>query len=56
MLIDSLKIKTPLLFLIAFMVSCSSVKTIEKTPTLLKIGGLLKNSNEEISGMDSKNK
>ena len=34
------------------MFSCSTEQTVEITPTLLKIGGLMKNSDEEISGMD----
>ena len=41
-----------LLFLIALMLSCSTEQTVERTPTLLKIGGPMKNSNEEVSGMD----
>ena len=45
-------IKISFLFLIILMFSCSIEQTVEKTPTLLKIGGLMKNSDEEISGMD----
>ena len=44
--------KISLLFLIALMLSCSTEQTVERTPTLLKIGGLIKNSDEEVSGMD----
>ena len=44
--------KISLLFLIALMLSCSTEQTVERTPTLLKIGGPLKNSDEEVSGMD----
>ena len=34
------------------MLSCSTEQTVERTPTLLKIGGPMKNSDEEVSGMD----
>ena len=44
--------KISLLFLIALMFSCSTKQTVERTPTLLKIGGPMKNSDEEVSGMD----
>ena len=47
-----IKMKISLLFLIALMFSCSTEQTLERTPTLLKIGGPMKNSDEEISGMD----
>ena len=47
-----IKMKISLLFLIALMFSCSTKQTVERTPTLLKIGGPMKNSDEEISGMD----
>ena len=47
-----IKMKISLLFLIALMFSCSTEQTVERTPTLLKIGGPMKNSDEEISGMD----
>ena len=47
-----IKMKISLLFLIALMFSCSTEQTVETTPTLLKIGGPMKNSDEEISGMD----
>ena len=47
-----IRIKIYLLFLIAMMFSCSSKQTIERIPKLLKIGGPIKNSDEEISGMD----
>ena len=47
-----IKMKISLLFLIALMLSCSTEQTVERTPTLLKIGGPMKNSDEEISGMD----
>ena len=47
-----IKIKISLLFSIFLMFSCSTKQTIERAPTLLKIGGPMKNSDEEISGMD----
>ena len=50
--IKIIKMKISLLFLIALMFSCSTKQTLERTPTLLKIGGPMKNSDEEISGMD----
>mgnify|MGYP001186866051 FL=1 len=50
--IKMIKMKISLLFLIALMFSCSTKQTVERTPTLLKIGGPMKNSDEEISGMD----
>ena len=50
--IKMIKMKISLLFLIALMLSCSTEQTVERTPTLLKIGGPMKNSDEEISGMD----
>ena len=50
--IKMIKIKISLLFLIALMFSCSTKQTVERAPTLLKIGGPMKNSDEEISGMD----
>ena len=50
--IKMIKMKISLLFLIALMLSCSTEQTVEKTPTLLKIGGPMKNSDEEVSGMD----
>ena len=50
--IKIIKMKTSLLFLVALMLSCSTEQTVERTPTLLKIGGPMKNSDEEISGMD----
>ena len=46
------KMKISLLFLIALMLSCSTEQTVERTPSLLKIGGPMKNSDEEVSGMD----
>ena len=50
--IKMIKMKISFLFLIALMFSCSPEQTLERTPTLLKIGGPMKNSDEEISGMD----
>ena len=50
--IKMIKMKISLLFLIALMLSCSTEQTVERTPSLLKIGGPMKNSDEEISGMD----
>jgi len=50
--IKMIKMKISLLFLIALMLSCSTEQTVERTPTLLKIGGPIKNSDEEVSGMD----
>ena len=50
--IKMIKMKISLLFLIALMLSCSTEQTVERTPTLLKIGGPMKNSDEEVSGMD----
>jgi len=50
--IKMIKMKISLLFLITLMLSCSTEQTVERTPTLLKIGGPMKNSDEEISGMD----
>ena len=50
--IKMIKMNISFLFLIALMFSCSNEKTTEKTPTFLKIGGPMKNSDEEISGMD----
>ena len=50
--IKMIKMKISLLFSIALMFSCSTEQTVERTPTLLKIGGPIKNSDEEISGMD----
>ena len=50
--IKMIKMKISLLFLIALMLSCSTEQTVERTPSLLKIGGPIKNSDEEISGMD----
>ena len=50
--IQIIKMKIYLLFLIALMLSCSTEQTVERTPTLLKIGGPIKNSDEEVSGMD----
>ena len=50
--IKMIKMKISLLFLITLMFSCSTKQTVERTPTLLKIGGPMKNSDEEISGMD----
>ena len=50
--IKIIKMKTSLLFLVVLMLSCSTEQTVERTPTLLKIGGPMKNSDEEISGMD----
>ena len=47
-----IKIKISLLFSIFLMFSCSTKQTIERAPILLKIGGPMKNSDEEISGMD----
>ena len=44
--------KISLLFLIALMLSCSTEQTVERTPKLIKIGGPMKNSDEEVSGMD----
>ena len=46
--------KLNILLLLALLIatSCSLEQTIEKTPIMLKIGGAMKNSNEEISGMD----
>jgi hypothetical protein len=49
---NMVKMKIFLLFLISLIFSCSTEQTIERTPKLLKIGGLIKNSDEEISGMD----
>ncbi|RZP23918.1 hypothetical protein EVA24_04275 [bacterium] len=50
--IKMIKMKISLLFLVALMLSCSTEQTVERTPTLLKIGGPMKNSDEEVSGMD----
>ena len=50
--IKMIKMKMSLLFSIVLIFSCSTEKTAEVTPTLLKIGGPMKNSDEEISGMD----
>jgi len=50
--IKMIKMKISLLFLIALMFSCSTKQTAERVPKLLKIGGPMKNSDEEISGMD----
>ena len=50
--IKMIKMKISLLFLIALMLSCSTEQTVERTPSLLKIGGPMKNSDEEVSGMD----
>ena len=50
--IKIIKMKTSLLFLVVLMLSCSTEQTVERAPTLLKIGGPMKNSDEEISGMD----
>ena len=50
--IKIIKMKTSLFFLFVLMLSCSTEQTVERTPTLLKIGGPMKNSDEEVSGMD----
>lgn len=50
--IKMIKMKIYFVLLIFLMFSCSTEQTIERTPKLLKIGGLIKNSDEEISGMD----
>ena len=50
--IKMINMKISLLFLIPLMLSCSTEQTVERTPTLLKIGGPMKNSDEEVSGMD----
>ena len=50
--INLIQMKISLLFLLALMLSCSTEQTVERTPTLLKIGGPMKNSDEEVSGMD----
>ena len=50
--IKMIKMKIYFVILIFLMFSCSTEQTIERTPKLLKIGGLIKNSDEEISGMD----
>ena len=48
--IKMIKMKIYFVLLIFLMFSCSTEQTIERTPKLLKIGGLIKNSDEEISG------
>ena len=45
-----MKIILPLALLLIF--SCAGKKTLEVSPIMLKIDGPMKNSDEEISGMD----
>tara|TARA_A100001015_G_scaffold95597_1_gene106237 strand:+ start:569 stop:1558 length:990 start_codon:yes stop_codon:yes gene_type:complete len=46
------KLNILVLFLLLIAISCSLKRTQEKTPIMLKISGPMKNSDEEISGMD----
>ena len=46
------KLNILILFSLLIAISCSFKRTQEKTPIMLKISGPMKNSDEEISGMD----
>ena len=46
------KLNILILFSLLIAISCSFERTQEKTPIMLKISGPMKNSDEEISGMD----
>ena len=47
-----IKLNILILFSLLITISCSIKRTQEKTPIILKISGPMKNSDEEISGMD----